>query len=114
MAQFAPGGGQVATGSVSVTGLTLSGNSNSQLTTGLSGVETSIAFASDTKWFRVRAQGNAKLQLAYTATESGTNYYTLAPGNVYEPPAILSLSGTLTLYLQSNKDSTLVEVETWS
>lgn len=50
----------------------------------------------------------AKLQLAFVATESSTQYVTIWPGVAFHI-ADLSLSGK-TLYVQSNKDSTFIEI----
>ncbi len=82
---------------------------------GVANTEDSIVFATTTKFFRIRAQGNAKLLISYVAAGSATGW-TISPGNIYSPPlaGLLERAGTLTLYLQSNKASTLVEVETWS
>jgi hypothetical protein len=55
----------------------------------------------------------AKLQIAYVATESGTKFVTIYPGKVYERKNIDPTAG-LTLYIQSNKASTTLELETWT
>lgn len=74
--------------------------------------EQSYAFPSDTKKFIMRARGNARLQIAYIALQSGTNYITVAPGNVYEE-IDLNITST-TIYFQSSKSSETVEILSWS
>lgn len=82
--------------------------SNPTLTT--AGVEQSIVLQNGLKQLIVRTQSpvNAKLQYAFTSGESGTNFMTIPAG------ASLSLKDTnfnsKTLYIQSNKNNTVVEI----
>jgi len=82
-------------------------------TLGASGTETGIALPAGTKRFKLRARGIAKLQLAYTATESGTTFWTVMPGACYFEDFIDDGSSH-TVYVQSNKTGTVVELVSWS
>lgn len=112
MGIFSPGGSSGTTvsnddltlGSWSVVRQTLPGTANT---------EDSIVLGASTKWFRIRAQGSAKLLVSESSGQSA-NGRTIMPGFIFESPAQLSLAGTLTIYIQSNKASTIVEVETWT
>lgn len=73
--------------------------------------EQSYALPANTKRYMLRARGNARIQLAYVALQSGTNFMTVAPGNVYE---IDNVSTSVTIYFQLNKSSETLEVESWS
>lgn len=77
----------------------------------LANTEQSYALPADTKRFIVRVRGNAKIQVAYAALQSGTNFLTIAPGNVYEETDV---KVNLTIYFQSNKASETLEVLSWS
>lgn len=112
MSVFTPTGGS---SNVTVTDLVLSGTPavSKKTMPGTVDTEDSIIFASTTKWFRIRARDNSRLRISYTASGSADGW-TITAGNIYHPPAMLKLSGSLTLYIQSNKAGTEVEIETWS
>lgn len=82
--------------------------SNETLTT--AGNEQSVALQSGLKQLIVRARSpiNANIQFAFNSGESGTNFLTIPGG------ASLSLKDTnfnsKTLYLQSDKNNTIVEI----
>lgn len=78
----------------------------------LANTEQSYALPADTKKFRIRARGNAKLQMSFVSGDSGTNFMTIFPGNVYEETG-LDIS-TTTVYFQSSKASETVEILSWS
>lgn len=85
----------------------------SNTTLGAADSESAIGLPAGTKRFLLRARGQAKLQLAYVSGQSGTTYMSLMPGAVYREQQIDS-SASVTLYVQSNKASTVVELVTWS
>lgn len=71
--------------------------------------ETSHALISDLKQLIIRSRDvTATLQIAYTATESGTKYMTIRPHTVYEVMD-LKFSG-VTLYITADK-TTVVEIQ---
>lgn len=111
MAVFSPTGSpQISSSNSDLLGTT---PSLSNTTLGAIGVESTIALPAGTKRFSLRARGQAKLQIAYTATESGTTFWTVMPGNIYQE-TLLSSAGSYTIYVQSNKASTVVELVSWS
>ena len=71
--------------------------------------EVSQALSTNVKRLEIRArQSNAKLQFAFTITESGTKFITIPAGTTFSIDA-LDLVGA-TLYIQSDKAATTVEV----
>lgn len=73
--------------------------------------EVSQALSTGVKSFLIRVRGNARLQLAFVATESGTKYITVPPGVSYHEDR-LNFSGTL--YFQTNKSAQTVEIIEWT
>lgn len=78
----------------------------------LANTEQSYALPANTKRFFIQARGNAKIQLAFTSSQSGTNYITISPGSKYEEKSV-QLSST-TLYFQLNKAGQEVEILSWA
>lgn len=74
--------------------------------------EYSISLPADTKRFAIKARGNAQLQIAYEAGESGTDYWTLNPGS-YLIEDNINLTGQV-LYVRSSKAGETVEVKSWA
>jgi len=75
--------------------------------------EGSHTLATNLKQLLIRPrQGNAKLQFAFVATESATKYITIEKGCGYFVDKI-NLTGK-TLYIQSDKASTIVEILEWT
>ena len=72
--------------------------------------EETIALQANLKqiMIRNRTPNNAILKIAFTATESGTKYITIPSGNNFFLDKINLTSSTL--YIQSNKDNTTVEI----
>jgi hypothetical protein len=113
MGVFSPGGGSSSV-TADISALTVSTPTVTNSTTPVTAnTETSIALPAGTKKFKLRARGNAKLQLAYTATESGTTYWTVMPGACYFEE-LLDSGTSYTIYIQSNKASTVVELVSWA
>ena len=73
--------------------------------------EQAIALPANTARFRICVRNNAVLKLAFTATESGTNYITIWPGAYYIENQIDRVSTTL--YIQSSKAGEVVEIVSW-
>jgi len=76
------------------------------------GAEQAVVLPS-VKRFRFQALNTAKLQYAYISGESGTTFVTVFPTNTEEETNINS-DASLTLYLQSNKDNTPVQLIYWT
>lgn len=76
------------------------------------GVEYSQLLPDNTAQFILKARNGAKLQLSYVSGQTGTNYLTLTPGNIYTVESV-KLTGK-TIYFQSSKDDTVVEIVTWT
>lgn len=69
--------------------------------------EVSQALPSNTKRFILRVRGNAKLQLAYTVTDSGTLFVTVPGKASYEDENFYT---SQTLFFQTNLSSQTVEI----
>ena len=80
-------------------------------TPGTANTETSQILTSGTKQFTIRVRGNANLQFAFVATESGTNYITV-PARASYTVTDINFSGTI--YFQTDKASQDVEIMEWS
>lgn len=111
MGVFSPSG--VSNVSSSNADLTVNTPDISNTTLGAANTESSIALPAGTKKFKLRARGFAKLQLAYTATESGTNFWTIPAGACYFEE-LLDENTSYTIYIQANKASAEVELVSWS
>ena len=83
---------------------------------GTAGTEGSFNIPVGTKYYRIRARDNSKLQFSFITGQSGTNFYSINPGSTYQTPdtASLDLDTSLVIFIQSTKDSTVVEVEAWA
>lgn len=108
MSIYTPSGGGTSTGG----GSTISSPTIANETATLATTEYSYALPSGTKFFRLKARNNAKLQLAYVATETSTNYLTVSPGFEYESPQF-EIDTSITVYFQSSKAATVIEIESW-
>lgn len=73
--------------------------------------EVSQALPANTKQFKIRNRGKAKIQLAYTSGQSGTNFITIMPGNVYVNDNFYQ---NQTLYFQCPQGSQTIEIEAHS
>lgn len=81
-------------------------------TIALNNVEESIVLPDDTKRFTIKARNNAKLNLAFNVGETTTKYRTIAAGDVWESNGI-DIPNSTTIYVLSNKDSTVLEINIW-
>ena len=73
--------------------------------------EYSYAFPANTKKFILRARQAADMQFSYTSGQSGTTYFSVPAGGIYEEFDI-KLSST-TIYFRFNKDTVTLEVVSW-
>jgi hypothetical protein len=110
---FSPGGSVPFSGTVSTSG-DKSVRHVANYTLGLAGVESVISVPiGAVAFYLVERTRTARLQVADTTGLSGTTYEVLWPGcSLMEE----GLSGTSTtdLYIQSNKDSSIVELVWWT
>lgn len=109
MGNYSPSG--ISNISVTNAGFRVKNPAITNTTLTFANTEVAIALPANTSRFSIRARGIAKLQLAYTLGQSGTTFHTILPGNIYQEERIDQAS--LTLYVQSNKASTVVELVTW-
>lgn len=72
--------------------------------------EVSQNLGTNVKKIYIRCRGNARIQYAFTATESGIEWITIARGSVRD---IADINYTGSIYLQASEDSQTVEIETW-
>jgi hypothetical protein len=81
----------------------------------LVGTEYSFTLPSGTKRYQmqVRGGGIVTTQYAFTATQSGTNFFTLPPGNVHFEEGLI-LSSALTVYFQMDKPGKVLEIMYWT
>lgn len=78
----------------------------------LANTEYSYTFPANTKKFSLRTRGNAKIQLSFVSSQSGTNFITISPGNSYEEKDLKLVS--VTAYFQLNKAGETVEILSWT
>lgn len=109
MAVFAPSGSASQSGSGTTGTVVSPAIQNVTLTT--AGTEYSIVIPADTKRFTIKSRQDSILKLSYTSGDTGINYFTIGYGVCYTE---VNLDGSgLTLYLQSNKNGTVIEVLSW-
>lgn len=66
----------------------------------------------NTAQFLLRARNSAKVQVAYTAGQTNSNFLTIIPGNIYVVEAVKLVGKTV--YFQANKDNTVIEIVVWN
>lgn len=108
MAVFAPSGSGSQGGSSQST---VSTATIQNITLATATTEYTITIPANSKRFTLKTRNNSILKVSYTSGQSGINYFTIGYGVCYTED---SLDGSsLTLYLQSSKDSTIIEVLSW-
>lgn len=75
-------------------------------------VEQPVVLPSGTKRFQLQAENTARLRYSYVAND--VVYWTIFPGNTEEEDNIDEDATALTLYLQSNKDNTPIQIKIWT
>jgi hypothetical protein len=75
--------------------------------------EYSYALPVGTKWVICQNRQDGLIKITATSGESGTNYFTIFPGQQREY-IFLNSNTAQTLYFQSPKDNQLLEIESWS
>ena len=98
--------------SVAISGVNTPSIQNVTIT--LAATEETITLPAGTRRFMIKTRTeNAKMQISYVSGESGTQYLTLIPGAVYKEDGI-DAAASVSLYVQSNKASTVVELVSWA
>lgn len=78
------------------------------------GAEQAVVLPSSVKRYQFQAENKARLQYAFISGESDLTYFTVFPGNTEEEAEINEDAAQITIYLQSNKDSTPVQFKIWT
>lgn len=78
----------------------------------LASTEYSYVLPANCRQFLVKLRGAAKLQVAYTAGQSGISYMEV-PRNCFYAESDIKLTSTVTLYFQSPVAAQELEVLTW-
>jgi len=78
---------------------------------GSANTEFSQVLSTNTKQFIVKARGNATLKVAFVSGESSTNYITLSK---HASLSQENLDATITLYMQCDKASEVIEILEWT
>jgi len=78
----------------------------------LANTEFSQLLTDGTKQLIIRTKGDGVLQIAWVATESGTNSLTIKKNAVYSKDG-LNLVGR-TIYMQVNTSLEIIQIEEWS
>lgn len=77
------------------------------------GTEYSYTFPAAIKEFTLKTRSYAKLQLAWTPGQSGTNFASVESGAAYSASRI-SRNASLTVYVQASKNNEVLEIEYWT
>lgn len=77
----------------------------------ISGTEYNFAIPANTKRILIRSRERGRIQFAYIATQSGTNFITVPVGCTKTIDGIQSTGSTL--YFQSSKNGDTLEIEYW-
>jgi len=111
MAVFTPAGSSsISIGSLPITVTT---PTLQNVPAALANTEYSITIPAGTKRFELRSRFYGNLKIAYVATQTSTNYWTLEYSNVYSE-GDLSLGSPLIIYFQTSRSNDVIEVKTWS
>ena len=97
---------------INLSQLTVTNPTITNVTLGSAGTEQSIALPANSKRLYLKTPEDAKLQFTYSAGQSGTSYITIPMGCNYTEQNIDRPSTTV--YLQSNKTGTIVQVLSWT
>jgi hypothetical protein len=81
------------------------------ITMAVAGTEYSVVIPVGAKRFSVYSRQDSVLQATYTSGQSGLNYFTIGYGVWYTEENLAGSS--LTLYIQSTKNNTVLEVLSW-
>jgi hypothetical protein len=81
-------------------------------TIALKNTEVSINLPDDTKRYEISIRNSAKVQLAFVAGQTNTNFRTIFAGNDWNSGDI-DIPNSTTIYVRSNKDNTIIETTVW-
>ena len=81
----------------------------------LSTNEYSITLPTGTRKILLKVRNyECNLKIAWTATQTATNYITVPRGNSYVEADIELVSSLRTIYLNANKDNVIIECLSWA
>lgn len=112
MSVFAPSGSSTSSGS-SGGSPQLSSVTIANPVATLASTEYSYSLPASTKVLKVRARGDALLQISFTSGQTNTVFLSIYPGDTYESP-VFPLDFSTTLYFRSSKALEVLEIESWS
>lgn len=112
MGLFSPAGASPIVGSTTIAGKGTPTVQNLSMPTAGTEYSFNIPAGSVAAEFFSRECG--KLQFAFTATESGSNYRTVFPGAEYTIDLLDAGNPIITVYVQSTKDNDVLEIVTWA
>lgn len=75
--------------------------------------ETNFTFPANVIAYEIKLRGLGFMRLAFIETEAGTNYITIKQGNSYCEEG-LKRTSSLTIYLETSKDNSVVEIKYWT
>jgi hypothetical protein len=90
---------------------------NSSVGFAAANTEYSFNFPTNTKEFMIINESSAVIKISWASGDTGTNYFKMIPGQVYNSPSKAITASNITLYWQSNKAVTSAEglkVVSWS
>jgi len=96
-------------GSIGTSQATTTTHEVDNLAMAVSGTEYDYTFPANTKKIQLKSREKGVIKFSYTSGQSGINYMTILPGERYELTE-LNTTSTLTVYLQSTKDSDTLEI----
>lgn len=96
---------------VDLSELTVTNPTISNITLTMANTEQAVVLPAGTKRFSLQARNDARLQYSYISGQSDTVFETVWAGNSLDEQNIDNDS--LTIYIQSNKTGTILELRTW-
>jgi hypothetical protein len=100
------------TTNVSIAGATLPAISNTILVS--ANTEYTIALPLGTLHFQMKTRGAGLLKFAYVSGQSGSNYFSVYPGGMYQETGLDPGAAQINLYVQATVAGETVEIVSWS
>lgn len=111
MSYFTPAGSGGAPQNVTVNGATTPLVVNVSIL--LAATEYSYVLPTDCKQFLIKLRNSGRLQVSYSAGQSGITYLTV-PSQCFYAESDLALTAPTTIYFQSNLASQIAELQIWT
>ncbi len=112
MGLFSPAGASPIVGSTTIAGKGTPTVTNLSMPT--AGTEYSFSIPAGSVYCEFISRECGKIQFAFTATESGTNFRTVWPGAEYQIDLLDAGNAAITVYVQSTKANDTLEIVTWA